>query len=248
MKRSLRLFLLRWHRRLGVLVALVVVMLVATGVILNHSAELALDQKPVQQPVLLKRYGVDLPELLSFRTSSGYLTQVGGSRLYLDLKEIAYCESPFVAGLGFQGGLLALCRDQLLLLTPDGEVVERLGSAYGMPSGITRLGVSDDQLWMDTGDGPIKADLVSLVFSPDSPEGSVAWVTAHALPAELKAGLTERFLGNDVNWERLLLDLHSGRLFGPWGVYLVDLSAIILLLLALSGAWVWLTKPGRWRR
>lgn len=248
MKRSLRLFLLRWHRRLGVLVALVVVMLVATGVILNHSAELALDQRPVHQPALLSRYGVDLPELHSFRTTFGFLTQVGGSRLYLDLNEIAYCESPFVAGLSFQDGLLALCRDQLLLLTPEGEIVERLGSAYGMPKGITQLGLSGGELWMNTDDGPVKADLTSLVFAPESLQRPVSWVSPEPLPSELKAGLTERFLGNDVNWERLLLDLHSGRLFGQWGVYVVDASAIILLLLALSGAWVWLTKPGRWRR
>ena len=44
MNRALRLLLLRWHRRLGVGIAVVLVMLVVTGIILNHSSELQLDQ------------------------------------------------------------------------------------------------------------------------------------------------------------------------------------------------------------
>ena len=127
-------------------------------------------------------------------------------------------------------------------------MVERLGAAYGIPEGVTQLGLSGDQLWMNTGEGPVKADLVSLAFTAESPQDAITCVSPAPLPAELKATLTERYLGNDVNWERLLLDLHSGRLLGSWGVYVVDASAIILLLLALSGAWVWLTKPGRWSR
>ncbi len=248
MKRSLRLFLLRWHRRLGMLAALVVVMLVVTGILLNHTEDLALDEQPVQQPLLLKRYGVELPSFHSYATEAGFLTLVGESRLYLNEREIAYCEAPFTAGLSFQDGLLALCRDQLLLLTNAGEVVERLGSAYGLPETIQRVGTVGEALWLETSGGLVEADLISLMFEAGEPPSAIRWVGSATLPPAMEAELVERFLGNDVNWERLLLDLHSGRLFGAWGVIVVDVSAIILLLLALSGAWVWLTKPGRWPR
>ncbi|WP_372749645.1 PepSY domain-containing protein [Litorivivens sp.] len=250
MKRSLRLFLLRWHRRLGVAVALVVVMLVVTGIVLNHSAELRLDEKPVRQDVLLKRYGVELPAITSFEAGDQRLSLVGENRLFLNLKEIAYCELPLTAGMAYQGGLLALCRDQLLLLTREGEVVERLGSAYGLPSDIERVGIvtgQHEQLWFDTSEGLVLADLNSLAFSVGQAPPDTRWVTESPVPDALRVALNERYLGNDVHWERLLLDLHSGRLFGQWGVVVVDVSAVILLLLALSGAWVWLTKPGRWR-
>jgi hypothetical protein len=45
-----------------------------------------------------------------------------------------------------------------------------------------------------------------------------------------------------ISWQRLLLDLHSGRWFGAYGVWLVDLAAVILLFLALSGCWIWFSK------
>ena len=39
--------------------------------------------------------------------------------------------------------------------------------------------------------------------------------------------------------ERVLLDLHSGRIFGEAGVWLVDAAALLFLLLAGSGLWLW---------
>ncbi len=248
MKRGLRLFLLRWHRRLGVAAALVVIMLVLTGIALNHSSDMALDEKPVESPLLLKRYGVELPEVMTYPVGERYLTLVAGSRLYLNTREIAYCEGPLSAALAYGDGLVALCSDQLLLLTAKGDVVERLSTAYGLPEDISAMGLAGEQLWLKTAEQSFLADLHSLVFTPGAPPADTRWANAVATPPALQETLVRNFLGSDVHWERLLLDLHSGRLFGTFGVYLVDLSAIILLLLALSGAWVWLTKPGRWRR
>lgn len=247
MNRVLRLLLLRWHRRLGVAIALVLVMLVVTGIVLNHSSELELDQKPVRQAVLLQRYGVELPELVSYDVGDRYLSLVGSNRLFLGEKEIAYCESPLRAAINYQAGIIAVCNDQLLLLDTDGEIVERLSEAYGLPPGITALGELDGVLWLQTEDGTVSADLNSLLFTPAAAPNAVKWARPSSPDSAYKQKMTARYLGNDVHWERLLLDLHTGRLFGRWGVYLVDAAAFGLLLLSLSGVWVWLTKPGRWK-
>jgi len=63
----------------------------------------------------------------------------------------------------------------------------------------------------------------------------------------VQRSLLDQYRGSGLSWERLLLDLHSGRLFGSVGVFIIDLAGIALLLIALSGVWVWVTKPGRWR-
>ena len=42
-----------------------------------------------------------------------------------------------------------------------------------------------------------------------------------------------------LNWERALLDFHSGRLFGRAGVWLVDIAGVLLCILALSGVTLW---------
>ena len=42
-----------------------------------------------------------------------------------------------------------------------------------------------------------------------------------------------------ISWERLLLDIHSGRVLGSLGVVLVDLMALLFMLMAASGVWIW---------
>jgi uncharacterized iron-regulated membrane protein len=42
--------------------------------------------------------------------------------------------------------------------------------------------------------------------------------------------------------ERVILDLHSGRFFGKLGPWLFDIAALLLILLSLSGAWIWLKR------
>jgi hypothetical protein len=42
-----------------------------------------------------------------------------------------------------------------------------------------------------------------------------------------------------LSWERLLLDIHSGRVLGRFGVLLVDSVGIVLGTLATSGTAMW---------
>lgn len=52
--------------------------------------------------------------------------------------------------------------------------------------------------------------------------------------------LTHHFYLKTISWGRLILDTHSGRIFGgSFGVFLMDTSTIILLLLSISGVYMW---------
>lgn len=42
-----------------------------------------------------------------------------------------------------------------------------------------------------------------------------------------------------LNWERVLLDVHAGRLFGIGGTVLNDLAALALVYLLISGLITW---------
>jgi hypothetical protein len=41
-----------------------------------------------------------------------------------------------------------------------------------------------------------------------------------------------------IDWERFLLDLHSGRVAGNLGVWVMEISAWMMILLTLSGLWI----------
>ena len=53
------------------------------------------------------------------------------------------------------------------------------------------------------------------------------------------AAIGDAYSGSPLSYERVLLDLHSGRIFGRVGVLVVDAAAVALLLLALSGFYMW---------
>ena len=44
---------------------------------------------------------------------------------------------------------------------------------------------------------------------------------------------------NSITWDRLLLDIHTGRIFGKFGVFLVDVFSLLLLFVGISGIFLW---------
>jgi uncharacterized iron-regulated membrane protein len=58
-------------------------------------------------------------------------------------------------------------------------------------------------------------------------------------PAALQKTILQQYSGKGLSLERLLLDAHSGRIFGPLGVIIYDLIALSLGSLALSGLVLW---------
>ena len=70
---------------------------------------------------------------------------------------------------------------------------------------------------------------------------SVALSPEDGMPGNVSGSvrITNWRRGSGLPVERVLLDLHSGRIFGKPGVYVVDAAAILFLVLAASGVWLW---------
>lgn len=60
-----------------------------------------------------------------------------------------------------------------------------------------------------------------------------------ALPVTMKQRVVAQSVPPSLNWQRLLLDLHAGRLFGLAGQLVMDLAALVLVVLALTGTVIW---------
>ena len=52
--------------------------------------------------------------------------------------------------------------------------------------------------------------------------------------------IENKSLSKTITYERIVVDLHSGRLFGSFGVTLVDLVTIGIILLSITGAYSWI--------
>ncbi len=243
----IRHFLLRWHRRLGAAAAVLVCWLSVSGIILNHTEFLQLAEKPIHNGVILAHYGISEPKIKSFKLADQWLNHVGGHRLFIDSNEAVECKAPLRGVVLHQQQIVALCDAELLLLTRDGELIERVTALHGLPPQTLALAEWRNSLWLATAGGTVAADIDSLSWQPAAqPVPDAAWSTPQPAPQKLQQALKQEFIGADISRERVLLDMHSGRIFGQWGVYLMDLVALVLCLLAASGLWVW--GSATWRR
>ena len=231
----------RLHRSVGAGAALFVVFMVLSGLAINHSNGLGLDQRHVSQPFLLSWYGLGVPETIqSYRAGDDWVS-FAGSQLYLNDKPV----STVSGGVGavFNGDMLiAAGSDELLLLNPDGELIERL--PWGPPGSepIESIGIlaseivvvkSASQLWL--------ADAQLLNWQQaDHSVADPQWSFSGLVPDALQQSITKHYRGDGLSLERLLLDFHSGRIFGSLGVLVYDLLALAVGFLAISGLVLWL--------
>ena len=76
----------------------------------------------------------------------------------------------------------------------------------------------------------------------------IKWTEEYSLSDDEREQLLVAYRGNGLKLERVILDLHSGRIFGQYGIYLMDAAAIALLWLSLSGLWVWNSRRRKMRK
>lgn len=232
-----------WHRYLGLLAAVFVVLLAVTGVLLNHTEALRLDQRQVHAPWLLRWYGIPQPVLVTARAGRHRLLS-DGEALQLDDHPVSLPRpGRLTAALALDDLLLVGREHDLLLLTPEGELADRL------PLPVRALARDEEErIWVLGDQGPLRLDEALTEAAPDTPRGNLAWQRARTLRAGEAPELRRSWQGPGLPLERVLLDLHSGRFFGGrLGVWLMDAAALMMLFLALSGSWIWLDRKRKQR-
>jgi len=230
----------RLHRSLGAGAAVFVIFMVLSGMIINHSNSLGLDQRHVSQPSLLDWYGLREPESIQSYTAGSNWLSFAGSQLYLDDKYIATI-SDGVGAVSSGDLVIAAGADELLLLDQDGNMVERLPWEPGNPSPIESIGRTDNELVVVKSGGQLW--MTDENFLSWQPTGNLIvnmnWSSSTPTPDSLKQAITQMYRSEGLSMERLLLDLHSGRIFGPAGIFIYDLLALALGFLSISGLILW---------
>jgi hypothetical protein len=230
-----------WHRRLGLTAALFVLLLSTTGLALNHTDGLRLDERYVGAGWLLGWYGIEAPDqAVSFPADGNMVTRLG-ERLYLGALRVEDHADSLIGAVSSDGFVIVALDGDLLMLTAAGDRVERLGREDGIPAGIRAVGLTGDgRVVLDAGDGIYRADSQLLAWERVNGESTgLRWSAPAAPDPALLSDLRQDYLANILTLERVILDLHSGRIFGRYGPWLMDAAALLLLVLAVTGVWVW---------
>ncbi|MFT3666338.1 PepSY domain-containing protein [Piscinibacter sp.] len=242
-------FWMRWHRRLGLAAALWLVLAAVTGVLLNHTGELGLAQRGVQSAWLKRWWQVPEAQPAAAQALPGghWLSQ-WERQLFLDERRLELPEVERLVGAApLAPGWLIIDARQALVVDDASRLVERVA----LPAGFAarRVGTIGDSAYahvvIESEDTRRRyTDAQASAWSDTAPAGEPRWAALQALPDELRQGIAPGVSGG-LTLERVLLDLHSGRWLGPIGVWLTDLAAIVLLVLAASGTWSALRRKER---
>ena len=229
---------LRWHRRIGLSIVMMVIFLAITGLLLNHSPSIGLSEQTLRSQWLLDWYGFEATPPTGFKLDDQWLIHPGGNDLFLNNEPVATCLAPLMGASQIQSLLLALCQDELVILTSQGELIEKLSLLNGLPKNTTALQVADNEIFILSNEQTLSLNIEALKTQvSNSPV--TEWSSASPLPQELIEQLYQRAELPGISMETLILDLHSGRFFGTVGVLFIDLVGLLICLLALTGLWAW---------
>ncbi len=204
--RGARRWFRRAHRWAGLSLVVFILFLSLSGMALNHTEDLKLDSRYVGWSWLLDAYGMEEP-------------------------------GPY-AGMVSLGSMVIVADDyRVHVLLASGELVETIDLGATLPGVIERIGRVGDYAVIQSGQALYRSDedITRFEYWDAQRQSEVAW-SAEVLPAtEGLEALDAAWRGPGLTAERLLLDLHSGRVLGRAGPWLMDAIAVFLILLSLSG-------------
>jgi hypothetical protein len=232
---------------MGLVAVLFVLVLSVTGVALNHSSDWQLDRRYIDWPWLSTTLGVSVPEPAASFADRGHRVTLLGRRAYFDSTDIPRELDSLNGLVTLDQFAVVATRAAVLLLTLEGELVEYIDLTSDLPGTIERLGLVNERPVLEAagvyfiGD----ADVTGFEQWSQQDPGDVAWSTASdPTPAEF-AVIADRYRGRGLTIERLLIEIHSGRIVGAAGPLLLDVVAAVLIVLSISGLVIWLRGPAR---
>ncbi|MDT8283084.1 MAG: PepSY domain-containing protein [Gammaproteobacteria bacterium] len=234
-----------WHRRIGLLALTLVIILAITGILLNHTERFKLDETYVDNHLLLSWYDIEPDDdPVSYRIDNNkdqHIISAWQHQLFFDNVAITHLEQTVHGVIGAEQFIVIALDKAIILLSYEGELIERISTSLSFSS-IQRLGMKYKRPVIETSE-PLyyMADEHILDWDVISNEG-IDWAETYVLNDLEKEKLLIAYRGNGLKLERIILDLHSGRIFGHYGIYLMDAAAIALLWLSFSGLWVWSSR------
>lgn len=233
-----------WHRRIGLAAIVLLIILAITGMMLNHTEGLQLDETYVESSALLNWYGLEPEgEIISYAIKK-HMVSSWGSQLFFNKKTIATSAQTLRGAVHSEQLIIVAFDSEIFLLSHDGKLIDRI-STHPYFSSIKRIGLKDDRPVIESNNLLYYMADEQVIDWNTTTANNIEWSLISTLDKTQTIELRKAYRGNSLNMERVILDLHSGRIFGQYGIYLMDAAAIILIWLSLSGLWIWQSRKGK---
>ena len=225
-----------WHRRIGIAAAFFLIFLSLSGIALNHTELLSLGHKKVNNSWLLEHYGIKAPAQLSFYHNNEFI--VTDKLVWLNAHLLVEVSAPVIGVGRFQAFIVVVSEQQLFLFTRRGELIDQLGVASGLPSNISAMSIGTDTIILNTDTGYYQSDSELFNWQKFLSITEPKWIRSTSASTEHKRLAVSQYKSHFLTWERIIVDTHSGRFFGLVGVLFMDVVALLLILLSVSGLYI----------
>jgi len=229
-------FFLHWHRKIGLFSLFFIILLIITGILLNHTSEINLDKKYIQNKVLLNWYRIKPPQPIIYFKNQKNSLFLFNQQLYFNQKLLEIENIKALKGfIERPDDFLILLADQLLIIDKQGDLLEIISTEDGLPEYLTQLAFEQNQLYLKSNQDTYLFDIENITATKITLNNKMNWSNPRPAPPDLMPLYQDKGL----SFEQLILDLHSGRFFGIIGVYFIDFIGLLMLFLSLSGAFMW---------
>ncbi|MGC6427219.1 MAG: PepSY domain-containing protein [Akkermansiaceae bacterium] len=228
-----RRFARQWHRWLGLAAALPLLWLSATGLLLNHADRFGLHDAEVTTGWVLRHYN-QVPEgdLRGIMVGDRLVSTWGGL-IFLDHGELVL-NGELVGAVAFKNQLVIATNERIAVVNGTGEMELELDDLSLPPLPIKALGSSSEGIILRTESGVhlLSEDFFSFKKTTLEPSAPPLQLIEGDVKTQLAEAIRER---NSMPLSRVILDAHSGSLFGWPGWVITDLTAVGAIILTLLG-------------
>jgi len=231
-----------WHRRLGLAALLLMIILAITGIMLNHTEGLKLDENLIESDILLDWYDLNPKgKPVSYSTAGNIISQ-WNEQLFFNNTALITSKEKLNGAVSSQQMIVIALENTILLLDSNGELIEKLDNFSDIKN-IHNIGLKDQLVIIKTDENRTFVSDKQIISWKEIKPKNLTWQQSITLNSQKTRLLKQAYRGHGLTLERIILDLHSGRIFNAnWGIYLMDASAIIMIWLGISGAWVWWSR------
>lgn len=230
-----------WHRRIGLFVALFIVFLVVTGIALQHSDDLKLPTKFLSNTWLLKYYGIKPNPITTYQLGNKTISHAGET-IYLSGKPIDVHADALHGAVELNNEIIIASSNSIIVCDRFGTIIDEIIEQDGLSESPLGIAVSDQGTPVIRGVNTYWEGNINLTSWRPFKGAHPRWVAPSITLPALKHVIEVHDMSNQISIERFLLDAHSGRFFGKYGIYVIDVAAVLLLILSITGIWLWTTR------
>lgn len=247
-------FFRRWHRRMGIVISLFLFNIAITGILLNHYEALALHEKHIESEWLLSWYNVQASEKINCINKGDFKICQVDTQIYLidqnkNVKLLFNNQARLINLLTQLNETFLITREYIYIFDHYFNLLDSVNIKEKLLLEIENAWIEQQQLVIQTHKNSFIFNSTTFDLTPKSleqnNENSLANIFYPLKDVFLIKTLNQKYKRQQITLLKLVQDLHSGQLFFPAGKLVSDITAIILILLAISGFITWQRRKTR---